>query len=118
MGYRGKKFLDMLFLVGTNALGYANKFIDKKIENVLKKGNMCSLNSPEEVELAKLLKFHPWAKQVRFTRGGGEADAVVVRIARASTKKTNIAFCGYHGWHDWYLASNLNNKKSEYTFDV
>ena len=109
----GKKFLDMLFLVGTNTLGYANKFIDKKIENVLKKGNMCSLNSPEEVELAKLLlKFHPWAKQVRFTRGGGEADAVVVRIARASTKKTNIAFCGYHGWHDWYLASNLNNKKN------
>ena len=73
----GKKFLDMLFLVGTNTLGYANKFIDKKNRECSKKGNMCSLNSPEEVELAKLLlKFHPWAKQVRFTRGGGEADAV------------------------------------------
>ena len=42
----------------------------------------------------------------------------MVRIARASTKKTNIAFCGYHGWHDWYLSANLGNKKSEYTFDL
>ncbi len=108
-----KKFLDMLFLVGTNTLGYANKFVDKQILKSIGKGNMSSLNSPEEVELAKLLiKIHPWADQVRFTRGGGEANSAIIRIARASTKKQNIAFCGYHGWHDWYLSSNLNNKKN------
>ena len=28
------------------------------------------------------------------------------------TKNTNIAFCGYHGWHDWYVSSNLTSKKS------
>jgi len=32
---------------------------------------------------------------------------VAVRIARAYTKKDKIAFCGYHGWHDWYLSSNI-----------
>ncbi len=32
---------------------------------------------------------------------------IAVRIARAHTNKDKIAFCGYHGWHDWYLASNL-----------
>jgi len=33
--------------------------------------------------------------------------AVTIRIARAATGREKIAFCGYHGWHDWYLATNL-----------
>ena len=48
---------------------------------------------------------------VRFTRSGGEANAVAIRIARAASKNDNVAICGYHGWHDWYLAANL--KKDE-----
>ena len=108
-----KKFLDMLFLVGTNTLGYANKSIDDQVIKFIKKSNMSSLNAPEEIQLAeKLIKLHRWADQVSFTRGGGEANAAIIRIARASTTKQNIAFCGYHGWHDWYLSSNLNNKKN------
>ena len=27
-------------------------------------------------------------------------------------KKKNVAFCGYHGWHDWYLSANINSKKN------
>ena len=74
---------------------------------------MSSLNCPEEVFLAKkLIKMHPWSDQVRFARTGGEANSVAVRLARASTKKHNIAFCGYHGWHDWYLAANIKSKKN------
>tara|TARA_B100000963_G_scaffold233086_2_gene203575 strand:- start:1880 stop:3178 length:1299 start_codon:yes stop_codon:yes gene_type:complete len=108
-----KKFLDMVFLVGTNTLGYAKKEIDNQVIKHLKRGNMTSLNCTEEIKLAKLLlNIHPWAHQARFTRGGGEANSAIIRIARASTKKHNIAFCGYHGWHDWYLSSNLNNKKN------
>ena len=26
------------------------------------------------------------------------------------TQKQKVAVCGYHGWHDWYLAANLNSK--------
>jgi len=54
-----------------------------------------------------LCEIHPWSKQVRFTRSGGEAAAVAVRIARATTDRSLVAVCGYHGWHDWYLAANL-----------
>jgi glutamate-1-semialdehyde 2,1-aminomutase len=43
----------------------------------------------------------------RFARSGGESMAVAVRIARARTGRDKIALCGYHGWHDWYLAANL-----------
>jgi glutamate-1-semialdehyde aminotransferase len=45
----------------------------------------------------------------RFTRTGGEALAVAVRVARAASGKNNIAICGYHGWHDWYLSANLSS---------
>lgn len=38
--------------------------------------------------------------------------AIAVRIARATSKKDIIAFSGYHGWHDWYLATNLKNKQN------
>ena len=73
---------------------------------------MSTLNSVEEIQLAeKLISMHPWAEMARFTRSGGEANAVAIRIARAATGKDKIAVCGYHGWHDWYLSSNIRNKK-------
>ena len=46
----------------------------------------------------------------RYCRGGGEADTIAIRIARAASKKDKVAFCGYHGWHDWYLSANWNTK--------
>ena len=48
----------------------------------------------------------------KFCKSGGEACLVAIRIARAYSKKQNIAFCGYHGWHDWYLATNLKIPKN------
>ena len=38
--------------------------------------------------------------------------AVAVRFARAHTGRDRVAFCGYHGWHDWYLAANLGETDS------
>jgi glutamate-1-semialdehyde aminotransferase len=74
---------------------------------------MCTLNSPAEVALADLLcELHPWASQVRYARCGGEAMAVAVRIARAFSGRDKVAFCGYHGWHDWYLAANLSGDQN------
>ena len=55
------------------------------------------------------MELHPWAQMVKFARSGGEANAVAIRIARAASGKEKVAFCGYHGWHDWYLSVNLND---------
>ena len=107
-----KKYYDLSLMgVGTNILGYANTRVDKEVKNVIKKGNLTTLNCPEEVLLAKkLVSLHPWSNMVRFAKTGGEANSIAVRIARSYTKKDIIIICGYHGWHDWYLAANLENK--------
>ena len=107
-------YVDMSLMgVGTNILGYSNSEVDNVVKKVIKKGNLTTLNCPEEVFLAeKLLNIHPWAEKVKFARTGGEANAIAIRIARAASGRKNVAFCGYHGWHDWYLAANLKNKKT------
>lgn len=101
------------FSVGTNTLGYGNPSVDQAVMDCVKKGNMSTLNPPEEVYLAeRLVELHPWASMARFARTGGEANSMAIRIARAATQRSKIVFCGYHGWHDWYLAANLENKSN------
>tara|TARA_Y100000591_G_C21839645_1_gene704799 strand:- start:284 stop:1594 length:1311 start_codon:yes stop_codon:yes gene_type:complete len=94
-------------------LGYANDEIDSAVKTAIDSGSLSTLNSYEEVQLAeKLVQMHPWADMVRFSKTGGEACAIAVRIARASSGKNQIAFCGYHGWHDWYLSANLSDSSN------
>lgn len=105
----GKHYLDFTIAgVGACALGYADPDVDAAVSEAVRAGNMCTLNAPEEVQLAEILcDMHPWADMVRYARCGGEAMAVAVRIARAHTGKSRVLFCGYHGWHDWYLSANI-----------
>ncbi len=109
----GKQYTDASYMgIGACILGYADPDVDQAVKNAIEQGTMSTLNCPEEVELAELLcRLHPWAKMARFARTGGEALTVAVRIARAHTGKSNILFCGYHGWHDWYLSANLAGNK-------
>jgi len=105
----GRRYIEMsLSGIGACVLGYADPDVDAAARDAIDRGNMSTLNSPEEVELADLLcELHPWADMVRYGRCGGEAMAMAVRIARAHMRRDKVAFCGYHGWHDWYLAANL-----------
>ena len=108
----GKKFIDMSIMgVGSCILGYADDDVNSAVKKRIDAGNMATLNCPEEVELAeKLLSFDKWAGMVRYARTGGETMGVAIRIARAHSKKDVVAFCGYHGWQDWYLATNIKDK--------
>jgi glutamate-1-semialdehyde 2,1-aminomutase len=110
----GNKYLDLGFMgVGTNILGYSHPKVDEAVKRTVDKGNLSTLNAPEEVYLAEaLIELHPWAAMARFARSGGEACAIAVRIGRAASGKDKVAFCGYHGWHDWYLAANLGEDDS------
>lgn len=110
----GTPYVDMSYSgIGACTLGYADPDVNRAVHAAVDAGTMTTLNCPEEFELAELLlELHPWADMVRYTRGGGEAMSVAVRIARAATGRDTVAFCGYHGWHDWYLAANLSATSS------
>lgn len=104
----GNRYIDFAGGIGAVLLGYADEDVTAAVQRRLTAGSYCSLVNPQEVALAgMLLQLHPWGGKVRYARSGGEAMAMAVRIARAATGKSGIAFCGYHGWHDWYLAANL-----------
>src|SRR3989338_9790701 len=92
----GNRYIDMSISgIGAVILGYCDPDVDRAVREVIKKGNFSSLNCPEEVELAELLcEIHPWAKMVRYGRGGGEVMAIAVRIARTYTQRDKLAFCG------------------------
>jgi len=107
----GNHFYDFAQMgVGSCVLGYADADVDLAVMEAIRAGSMCTLNCREEVDLAeKMIDLHPWAQMVRFSRTGGEACAIAVRIARAASGRSKVAFCGYHGWHDWYIAANLGH---------
>jgi glutamate-1-semialdehyde 2,1-aminomutase len=108
----GRRYVDMCYNgIGACVLGFADPEVNDAVKKAVDLGSMATLNCVDEVELAELLcELHPWASRVRFGRSGGEAMAMAVRIARASTGRDRVAFSGYHGWHDWYLAANLGDE--------
>ena len=110
----GRHFLDFSTSgIGSCLLGFADPDVNAAVTRRILLGSMCSQNAPEEVALAeRLLAIHPWADCARFTRTGGEANAAAIRVARAATGRDIVAFCGYHGWSDWYLATNLTDNDS------
>lgn len=110
----GNEFIDMSTMgVGTNILGYRNSVVDEAVKKAIDSGTMSTLNCPEEVYLAeKLIEINPWANMVKLARTGGEANALAIRIGRAASGRDKVAVCGYHGWHDWYLAANLGDDNS------
>ena len=110
----GNKWKDFAQMgLGCAILGYNNAEVNRYVSKFINKGINTTLNCPEEYILAKkLVKLNSFAKYVKYSRTGGEAMAIAVRIARAKTSTTSLAFSGYHGWHDWYIASNLQNRNN------
>lgn len=110
----GNAYIDMSISgIGANVLGYADPDVNTAVIEAIKNGSSSSLNCPEEVALAEeLCRLHPWAQMARFARSGGESMAVAVRIARAHTGRDVVVICGYHGWHDWYLAANVGTENA------
>ena len=120
----GNIFLDYVMACQPLILGYADKDVNKAVINQLKKGSTFSLQNKLELDVTKLLIENiPCAEMVRFGKNGADANSIGIKIARAYTKRDHIAYCGYHGWHDWFIANtDLNsgipdfNKKLSHSF--
>lgn len=105
----GNNFTDMAQMaIGSSILGYANEELNDALFSAINDGVNCTLNAPEEVLLAeKLIDLNPFSSGVRFAKTGAEAMSIAIRIARASSGRDKVLFSGYHGWSDWYLATNI-----------
>lgn len=100
------KYIDYVMGCQPLILGYADRDVNRAVHKQLEIGSTFSLMNKLEVEVAELLIKHiPSAEMVRFGKNGGDATTIAIKIARAVTGKQKIAFCGYHGWHDWFIAS-------------
>lgn len=104
----GFEYIDWMSGIGSILLGYADPEVDEAVRQQISRGTVYAVNHELEIELAEeLCQSIPCAEMVRYAKCGGEACAIAVRIARGVTGRDKILFCGYHGWHDWYLAANL-----------
>ena len=101
------EYIDWMSAVGAIILGHADEVVDGAVKEQIDRGSLFSANNPLELELAEELNATiPSSEMVRYAKGGGDACAVAVRIARGVTSRDKILICGYHGWHDWYQAAN------------
>jgi len=108
----GNEYVDWMSGIGAIILGYADPVVNQAVCDQVRNGSLYSINHPLEIELAeRLIDLVPCAEMVRYAKGGGEACLVAVRIARGATGRDKVLFCGYHGWHDWYLAANLEGEQ-------
>jgi glutamate-1-semialdehyde 2,1-aminomutase len=109
----GHEYIDWVSGIGAIILGHCDEVVDEAVREQISRGTMTSINHDLEIELAEeLCRTIPCAEMVRYAKCGGEACAMAVRIARGATGRDKILFCGYHGWHDWYLAANLSAEGS------
>jgi glutamate-1-semialdehyde 2,1-aminomutase len=109
----GNEFIDCGMGVGPVILGYCYEPVDTAAKAQLDKGVLGTINNAVEIEMAKAIcEMVPCGEMVKFCKSGGGADAIAVRLARGYTGKDIVLFCGYHGWHDWYLAANLESDSS------
>ncbi len=106
----GNRYTDYMMALGAISMGYAWEPMKKAALRQLDDGLVFTLPHPLEVEVAELLtKTIPCAEMVRFGKNGSDVTSGAIRVARAVTGRDKIAFCGYHGWQDWYIASTVRD---------
>lgn len=102
----GNQFIDMVNALAAVTLGYCDHDVNEAIKKQLDKGVIFSLSNELELRLSeKIVELIPCAEMVRYGKNGSDATTAAIRLARAYTNKEEVAVCGYHGWHDWYIGS-------------
>lgn len=102
----GRPYVDWMMGWGPVVLGYRHPAVERAVRAQLSEGPLLSLLHPLEVEVAELLRDAvPCAERVAFGKNGSDVLAAAVRVARAVTQREVVLVHGYHGFHDWYLAS-------------
>lgn len=100
----GRHLIDLTSGLGALILGHGetNAAIDKQLQS----GICFPLPGHLEHEVAQMLvDVLTWekAETVRFGKNGADATGAAVRLARAYTGRTMVAYLDYHGHHPWSM---------------
>jgi glutamate-1-semialdehyde aminotransferase len=102
----GNQYVDYPMALGAVLLGHAYPAVVEAVARQARAASLFTLMHPLEVEVAeRLVDFIPCAEMVRFVKNGSDATAAAIRLARAYTARQRVAYCGYHGWHDWFAGT-------------
>jgi glutamate-1-semialdehyde 2,1-aminomutase len=99
----GNEYIDYFQALGPTLVGNANPQIVNFVIEQIQKGATYGLPFEMQIEVAeKLIRHVPCFEKVSFMNSGTEVVQMVLRLARAYTKRSIIAkFEGaYHGWID------------------
>lgn len=103
---QGRDFIDLYAGVGANLLGHGYRCVVKAIQRQARKFSSLALPFQEFWELRSLLReIIPGAEEMRFGKNGSDVTTGAVRLARAMTRRERVVHHGYHGFHDWWMAS-------------
>lgn len=110
----GNEYVDWAMGLTSVSLGHAYEPVLEAVRAQLLKGANFQCPSPVEVELAELfLSLVPGAEMVKFAKNGSTATTAAVKLARAYTGRSMVAYCADHGffsYDDWYMAKKPNNR--------
>jgi glutamate-1-semialdehyde aminotransferase len=103
----GREWVDFLSGWGSNILGYNHPRVLDAIRDQLELGVGTGVRTEAYAGVEHLLQtVIPCADQVAFGKNGSDATTGAARVARAVTGRDRILMRGYHGFHDWCLASD------------
>ncbi len=111
----GKEYIDFRCAAGPSIFGHSNKEYRQALKETVDKlcFPLCGADLTQTgLELAeKFVQHVPCAEKVRFGMTGTEVVQLVIRLARAHTKRRYfIRFEGhYHGWMDNVLGGTVND---------
>lgn len=110
----GNCFLDCSMGLTSVSLGHAYEPVLQRVKEELSRGVNFQRPSILELETAeRFLSLVPQHAMIKFAKNGSTVTSAAVKLARAKTGRTLVAFPGNHPFYsydDWFIGSTPVNK--------
>jgi glutamate-1-semialdehyde aminotransferase len=106
----GNRYVDFPMALGPVIAGHGDPRVNAAIAAQLADGITYTLPHPIELDVAeRIVARVPGAERVRFGKSGSDANSAAIRLARPVTGRDHVLASGYHGWHDWFVATTTRD---------
>ena len=110
----GIEYLDYGMALRAVTIGYGNKAVaDASYAEIMKGNNLTRASVTELTAAERLLELFPKADMVKFGKNGSTVTSAAVKLARAFTGRTHIAFPEeqpFFSYDDWFIGSTVMDK--------